>query len=287
MMAESLTSPMVIIGAARSGTKVLRDSLAVATGAGSVPYDIGYVWRYGNERRSDDCLEAADVKPKTVRLVRRFIGKYAGPGGFVIEKTVGNTLRVPYVARILPDASFVHVIRDGVDVTESTWREWHAPSDLAYLRAKARHFPARMIPTYGRKFLVAQTWGRWRSGGTVGTWGPRYRAIDQDLAKLGAWRVCARQWRFSVTTARRGLAELPNTVVEVRFEDLLADPSATLRRLVTELGLPLDEERVDVAAKMINPAATHPARRNLDEGQRVLLAREIGDLLKELGYGPP
>ena len=279
--------PVVLIGAARSGTKILRDSLAVATNAGRVPYDISYIWRYGNERSPDDALEPEAVQPKTVRLVRRFIGRYVGSDGLVIEKTVGNTLRVPYVAKILPEASFVHLIRDGVDVTASTWREWHAPGDVTYLVAKARHFPVRMVPTYGRKFLVAQTWHRWRLGGTVGTWGPRYPGIDEDLADTGAWAVCARQWRSSVTSARPELAKLPNRVVEVRFEDLLRDPAGTLRRSVRELGLPLDEARVDDAASMIRPAAARGARQELDVDQRLLLEHEIGDLLKELGYAQP
>ncbi|WP_137119540.1 sulfotransferase family protein [Segeticoccus rhizosphaerae] len=279
--------PVIVIGAARSGTKILRDSLAVATSAGSVPYDIGYVWRYGNERSPDDALDTRSVKPKTVRLVRRFIGRYVGPNGLVIEKTVGNTLRVPYVAKILPDATFVHIVRDGVNVTESTWREWHAPGNLRYLCAKTRHFPVRMIPTYGRKFLVAQTWRRWRLGGTAGTWGPRYPGIDRDLTEVGVWAVCARQWRFSVTSASQGLARLPNQVVEVRFEDLLMDPAATLASLVRQLGLPVDEESLGRAAKMVKPAATHSARGKLNEEQRVLLGREIGDLLKELGYDSP
>ena len=41
--------PIVLIGAARSGTKILRDALATALGVPQVPYDVGYVWRYGNE----------------------------------------------------------------------------------------------------------------------------------------------------------------------------------------------------------------------------------------------
>ncbi len=40
---------IVLIGAARSGTKILRDTLAAATGSGAVPFDIGFVWRIGHD----------------------------------------------------------------------------------------------------------------------------------------------------------------------------------------------------------------------------------------------
>jgi hypothetical protein len=75
--------------------------------------------------------------------------------------------------------------------------------------------------------------------------------------------------------------------VDVRFEDLLREPIPTLRRSVQELGLSLDEARLQDAVEMISPAAVHPARATLDEDQRFVLGEELGDLLKELGYAQP
>ena len=64
----------------------------------------------------------------------------------MIEKTVGNTLRVGYVAEIVPRVRFVHVIRDGVDVVDSSRIQWQTPPDTGYLREKIRHFPLRLAP---------------------------------------------------------------------------------------------------------------------------------------------
>ena len=75
-----MTRHIVIIGAARSGTKILRDVLAQASGAGSVPYDIGFVWRYGNERVPHDVLDPATVTPRISRFVRRYVERYARSG---------------------------------------------------------------------------------------------------------------------------------------------------------------------------------------------------------------
>jgi hypothetical protein len=96
--------PIVLIGAARSGTKVLRDSLAAAAGTGCVPYDVGYVWRYGNEASPDDVIPAEAVTPKIRTFIRGFLAKYADRDGLFVEKTVGNTLRVELVADVLPEA---------------------------------------------------------------------------------------------------------------------------------------------------------------------------------------
>jgi len=291
-MSESSFRPIVLIGAARSGTKILRDSLALSLGATAVPYDVGYVWRYGNESCPHDCLTPADIKPRTRRLVRRFVGGYAGPGGRVVEKKVGNTLRVPFVADLLPEAVFVHVIRDGVDVAESARREWEVPSDLGYLAAKARHFPLRLVPTYGRKFVVNATIGRWRAsrgggGGRANTWGPRYPGIDRDLADHGLLTVTARQWRESVNAASRDLAHVSQQVVTVRYEELVGDPRAVLSRVIAEIGAAVDDSRLDEASTMIVAGSPGKGRARLDEAERNVLRYEIGSTLEGLGYDAP
>jgi hypothetical protein len=47
-----------VIGAARSGTKFLRDVIGASPYAAVVPYDVNYVWRGGNEGFPDDALPA-------------------------------------------------------------------------------------------------------------------------------------------------------------------------------------------------------------------------------------
>lgn len=283
-MTVGMPKVIVVIGAARSGTKIIRDSLAMAADAGAVPYDVGFVWRYGNESSSHDGLFPDAIKPKTQRLVRSYVAKYAR-NGVVIEKTVGNTLRVPFVAALLPEARFVYVERDGVDVSVSTMREWLAESDYRYLAKKLKHFPVRLLSTYGVKFARAQTVGRDRKAGHVGSWGPRYPGIDADLARDGLLRVCARQWRESVTAARRDLGSI-DRVVKVQYKDLVDDAVGTLTRVLTELELPVAEGRLTTAAAMIDPSAAHPARPELTASERSALSEEIAPLLKELGYDP-
>lgn len=279
---------VVVIGAARSGTKMLRDALATATGAGKVPYDIGYVWRVGNESRPDDLLEPAAVAERSRRFIRRFVDGYGGgrPPA-VIEKTVGNALRVPAVAATLPDAVYIHLVRDGVDVVESTRRQWTAPTDLRYLAGKARHFPLRLAPRYGTKYLRSLAGRRSSADGRVGTWGPRYAGIDADLREHDLLTVCARQWRHALTRARRDFDRLGLPVVEVRYEALVGDPATELARIAEFTGLPAAPARVRAAGAAITPDRQGSGRRGLGRDELVRIETEIGDLLAELGYRRP
>lgn len=283
-----MTAPrtVIMIGAARSGTKILRDALAEATGSGRVPYDIGYVWRMGNEGKPDDVITAAEVTPRARRFITRFVNKYAaGDPPVVIEKTVGNTLRVPAVAALFPEAVFVHILRDGVDVIESTRRQWQAPTDVAYLRDKLRHFPVRLAPTYGVKYV--RSLAHRRSSERIGSWGPRYAGIDDDLAVDDLLVVCARQWRESVQSSLAGLAELEQPVITVRYEELAHRPAEVLAETARAAGLGVDPAGLERAAARIVPDRTGSGRRHLSPEELRAVDAEVGDLLDQLGYPRP
>ena len=279
--------PIVLIGAARSGTKVMRDALSVATGIPAVPYDVGYIWRYGNDAAIDDCLQVDDIRPRTRRLVESFLARYADADGRLIEKTVGNTLRVGFVADLLPGAVYVHLVRDGVDVAESTRRQWQEPADVGYLRDKLRHFPLRLVPTYGRKYALSMLRRRLAHDRRVATWGPRYRGIDADLASVDLLTVCARQWRQSLQKASADLAALDAPVIEVRYEEFIKQPGETLRRVAQFAGLKPDDRNIESAASMVRPDRAGTGSNNLSDAELQTLDAEIGDLLVDWGYQRP
>ena len=278
---------VVLIGAARSGTKIMRDTLAEATGAGAVPYDIGYVWRYGSLDHPDDVLDPAGLTPRSRRFISSFIDKYAGRSGTVIEKTVGNALRVPYVASVLPNAIYVHLIRDGVDVSESTLRQWRNPADYRYLVHKLRHFPLRMIPSHGLRYATSVLRRKVAGDGRVATWGTRYPGIAIDLQEQDLLTVCARQWSESVVRARRDFGVLGVPVVEVRYEDLVAHPEDELARVSRFCGLSSTAESLARAASRISPGRAGHGGHTLTLAETGRVDAEIGPLLSELGYGRP
>jgi Sulfotransferase family len=279
---------IVIIGAARSGTKMLRDALAEVTGVGKVPYDIGYVWRYGNERHPDDAIEPDAISRRSARFIRRFIDRYAtGTTPAVIEKTVGNCMRVPAVAAVLPNATFIHLIRDGVDVIESARRQWTAPSDLRYLAGKLRHFPVRLAPRYGVKYLRSTASRVTNADRRVGSWGPRYQGIDDDLREHDLLTVCARQWAYAVAAARAELARPGLSSTEVRYEDLVTNPEAELAQLAELVNLQPHPEQLELTSRHITQSRQGVGRERLTPAELAAVAVEAGHLLRDLGYPAP
>lgn len=278
---------VVIIGAARSGTKMLRSALATAAGVGAVPYDIGYVWRLHNERAADDVLSPADLDDGARRFIRRFVDRYAaGELPTVIEKTVGNTMRVPFVAAVLPDARYVHLVRDGIDVAESSRRQWTAPPDRRYLAAKLRHVPQRVVVRHGASYAASLAARAFTKDRRVSSWGPRYLGIDADLSVESLLTVCARQWRESVLTAQRDLSALTVPVIEVRYEAFVQNPVDALTEVLDFLALPPAHKGPERAAGAIAAARIGVGRTALTPAELRSIELEVAPTLEELGYLP-
>ena len=123
--------PVIIIGAARSGTKFIRDVLASADGVCAVPYDVNYIWRSGLPSNTHDALQPEQLSEKSVSKIRNSLSSLAGveAGEVLVEKTVSNSLRVKYVEKVFPNARYVHIVRDGRESTYSAMKQWVARPD--------------------------------------------------------------------------------------------------------------------------------------------------------------
>lgn len=272
---------LVIIGAARSGTKLLRDLLATHPSVACVPYDINFVW---NESLVEDELDTVSLTRTREKRIHRQIARFQGSSSVLVEKTVANCLRVPFVHAALPDAKFVHLIRDGRDVVESAKRQWTAPPSWRYTFAKARTFPTLAVRRYGVQYATRLLGGFVRPSGPPPTWGPRYRGIDDDLARLGLLETVARQWAVSVERALVGLSTLPAAQVRtLRYEDLVAAPEAYLQDLWSFVGV----ESLDPVDLPVNVDHTHVGQhRALSDEELCAAMPYLRGPLTRLGYLP-
>ena len=225
---------LVLVGAARSGTKLLRDLIAAHPAVDRVPYDVNYIWRLGNDAVPHDELDPALATPRIRSRIRRHILKFSGGAPWLVEKTVSNTLRVDFVDAVFPDARYVHLVRDGRDVAESAYRQWTAPPDWGAIIRKLPAFPLSMIGGYGVRYAAAALRRAAGRGAVRATpvWGPAYRDIQHDLATRPLLDVCALQWQASVLRAFEALDRMDqNRVLLLRYEDLVRDPSSALDRI--------------------------------------------------------
>ncbi|MBD3305653.1 hypothetical protein GF339_04680 [candidate division KSB3 bacterium] len=231
--------PLILIGAARSGTKLVRDLIAHHPDVSKIPYDINYIWRLGNEHLPHDELSPDMLTPQIRRRIVRYCGRHSEGNAVLIEKTVSNCLRIPFVHAVFPEAKFLHLVRDGRDVVESVYRQWLAPPDWRYIVQKALTFPLTLAFTYAMRYAW-QVWiqlltaNKHRSG----TWGPRYQGIDQDVGIRDVLEVCALQWKRSVETAVRDLKYIPEAqVMTLRYEEFIFNPRQCFEQIAAFVGI--------------------------------------------------
>lgn len=241
---------VVIVGAPRSGTNMLRDVLTSLDGVSTWPCDeINLVWKHGNRHVASDELLPEHARPEVRGYIRRRFERlrrhHRAP--VVVEKTCATSLRVEFTRQVLPDATYVLITRDGLDAAASAMRRWHAPFDLGYTVAKARFAPPGDLAWHGWRFAATQLRRRAARAdddavrATVGVstwWGPRPHDYRELMRSHPLDEICAIQWQRCVESAWRGLQGLPpERLVTVRYEDFVADPVTEAARLAGALGL--------------------------------------------------
>ena len=146
-------TPLIIIGAARSGTNILRDVLTRLPEVGTWPCDeINTIWRHGNARLLTDEFKPENARKDVCSFIRQAFDNRARRDNLaiVVEKTCANSLRLAFVDQIFPDARYIYLVRDGRDVAASALKRWQASLDLSYVVSKARFVPPVDIPYYAR-----------------------------------------------------------------------------------------------------------------------------------------
>lgn len=215
-----------LIGAARSGTKFLRNCFSVSDEIEIVPYDIGYVWRYGNEKISHDELKPSNLNNKIKFWIRKTLPKMTikkKNSRFIFEKSVSNSLRVSFVEKIFPNSKFIYIVRDGRNVINSSTKQWRLPPNKNYLKKKIRYFPFSNY-RYALWFIWNLVYSKFMKLPT--TWGPRYNGIEHDIYNLSIEELCSKQWSRCVNIAEEQLKKIDNKrVYQISYERLIVDIS--------------------------------------------------------------
>ncbi len=145
-----------------------------------------------------------------VRSVQRWSG-----GGVLVNKRIGHNRRIPQLADALPEARFVHLVRDVRAVARSIVAvDWWAERELWW------HDPLTTPGELGRvedRTLAAQHW-----------------AAETDAATAGLAAIAATRGRT------------------LHYEELIADPLATLGSIAAFGGLDPDDERWSRALAQIS-----------------------------------
>lgn len=280
--------PVFIIGAGRSGTKLLRDLLAASSEVAEVPYDVGYVWRFKNERVPHDELTLADLDESIIQYVRKtlpsLVNKEADENASVmIEKSVPNSLRVAFLAAIYPNAKFIHLIRDGRAVVESAARMWTLPPQKGYLKDKLKYFPLSNY-RYAVWYLMNMIVGRFSSKRGQKVWGPRYKGMDIDSECQPLDIICARQWKHCVEKSKEQLSNVDSeNVLTLTYESLVSDQKVI--QLACEfIGVNQVEEVIKRYRQKVTQENLEKWREKLSSDRLAIIMPEIESTLRSCGY---
>jgi hypothetical protein len=257
-----LHRPVFIIGAPRSGTTFLGNSLGRLPGIS-----------YHSEPRltkaaAQYVYNGSWSTPRGGAVFRLSYGALllaTLDGGYrFAEKNPENSFLVPFLAAEFPDAQFVHIVRDGRDATVSHAEQpWLAAASAASGRR-------------GRSGQMHGPGARW--------WvEPERRAefpLVTDVVR-SAWA-----WRRFTEAALDGVAGLAaERAAEVRYEAMVSNPDATADMLADFLGLPpADRSGLHASLARARTDSVGRWRAALGEHDLADVLAEIGPLLTRLGY---
>lgn len=282
-MAEKL----VIIGAPRSGTNMLRDLICTLPGCGTWPCDeINFIWRHGNVAYPSDAFPAELATDRVQRFVRRRFDRVARSHDLkvVVEKTCANSLRVGFVDRIVPDAKYLFLVRHGMDAVASAAQRWRGKLDLLYTLKKARFVPVGDVPRYAALFAGNQLFRLCSPDHRVGYWGPRLDNMEELLGRFSLEEVCALQWRECVERAMQALGQVAgDRVLRARYESVVDDPRGFLTRMADFLGIGNWDGGM-AGYEWISPHRIGAGRHSLPPDARTAVERIISGTLESHGY---
>jgi len=238
-----------VVGSPRSGTTFLAGAI------GSLPgfVDLGEV-----APLKAAVPELATLEPQeAAKRMRRILGVARRVGLVGAVRPVEQTPELAHLVRVIPiafpQARIVHIVRDGRDVVcsllEKPWlRREQVKTDDAGVA----------YGSYARFWVESDR---------------REEFETASDARRAAW-----VWRRYVTAARS--ADVP--LLEIRYEKMAADPTATAQEIGRYLEAPPDA--LAAALGRAHGASVGRYQTDLSEEQLAGVLDEAGDLLRELGY---
>ena len=253
--------PLFIVGAPRSGTKLLRDLVKQHPAIGIPDYETEFLPRWLDKGLDDDWYAWATrfmyfkYMDDEGRLVSESAWKDASPShdiaglfeglcrhdaqqpdGVWGDKSPNYRNHLPQLKALYPQARFVHIVRDGRDVALSSHKAW-------------------------RKHILRN----------------------------------AQRWQSEVSACREAGAAMGSDYLELRYEDLLDDPTRWLTAIAEHVGQGFSEAMLDPGRATENLGDTKGAtgivqgntgkwRERMPKEQLRRVEQLCGPLLSQLGY---
>ncbi len=282
-------APIILIGAGRSGTTMLKDALGSHADVHATEFELNPLWRVGNARVPHDMLTPGEhACPMRSAYIRKALEGELEKSGKkrLVEKTVANVMRLSYVHSVIPEAKIIHIIRDGRAVTASAVKRWQAKPDAGYLFRKGLTVPFVDLPAYGLAYLKSKLGFLLGREKRPASWGPRWPGMDSEIKTLTLPEICARQWQEQIRTALAQKNAVPKeNYLEIRYEDLVKNPESVFDRIAVFAGLDAGCPAFrDHIRNKIKTESLDKWKKDLSAEEQAKVQRILTPTLKELGY---
>lgn len=254
---------IIIIGAARSGTKMLGHIFSLYE---NVQYfgEVNYFWKTGSQRLNHDAVTLNDVN---IDMIRNKFIKKIDDDKIIVEKTAANCLRMDVVQSVFDEAKFVHIVRDGRDVALSAANKWkgkHSSFETKHLHYKNENRKVferiqkrinemtfkevlNVIPK-GVRYLLTFAGIKKET-----TWGPIMPGLLDIRKNYSLIETCAYQWKASEESVLNYMLVNNNdNFITVKYEDIQLNPEKYLTEIFEfcNLGMPTNfDDMVSVVKK--------------------------------------
>jgi hypothetical protein len=268
--------PVFIVGVPRSGTTMMFHLLRESGELGALPREGHNMWRaYHHPRYSgwrSDRVERGRVRFGERRFVNAYLYSHFVTSRRFVEKTPENSLRIPYLLDLFPDALFVVVKRNPCEVINSIITGWRHPQG----RFRSYYVPENLrIPAYPHKrrwcFCLIDGW--------------------RDYVASPIHHIAFAQWEQCTKAILAGRSLVPAACwTEVHLEHILASPNESLLHLCTSLEIQnrpsLRKKLSDLLADPVNALSAPQADkwRRTNEREIAELLPKIAPLARETGY---
>jgi len=163
-------------------------------------------------KSSSHVLTADNVTSKMVERVEQFMSNLGNKR--LVVKHPRNSLKIPFILKVFPNAKFVHIIRDGRDVT------------CSLMEPQGSGYWAHIKPL---------GWEYW-----------------QDNYPKGPIKY-AWQWNTVINIINSEKEKIPkDNFVEIHYEDFVSNPEKTIRFIFEKFAIPFEKPQKDLCKLVQN-----------------------------------
>ncbi len=215
--------PLFIVSAPRSGSSLLFENLSkfeeiwsIGQESHDIEMDINYLHPKAHDYKSNRLTEASSAVATDVKhwFAKRLQNsektaytKIENPPKKIrfLEKTPKNSLRIPFLKQVFPQARFIFLYRDPLENISSLLEFWRSS-----------------------RFLTYKDMPRWSHKEWYGLLPPNWESLkDSSLAEIATY-----QWRMANQTILNDLSDLTeNAYCFVTYKELIEQPRKTFQRL--------------------------------------------------------